>query len=181
MHFRRDPKTDSEVRWCLLKLADLLIRGAEEAPPKVTIHLPPTPVAEVPPPIPPVKLPSKPPRTIKPGGPAKSPLTPFTVPPKLKLIPSSSQADVPATPTPVVPQPAVARRNTEGPIPKISVRPPAAQKEKKVAKAIPKAQANGMSINDLRACRQALKKLQEYRKAAIFLQPVDPVRDRAPK
>lgn len=57
----------------------------------------------------------------------------------------------------------------------------ALQKEKKVAKAVPKAQSGGMSLNDLRACRAALKKLQTHKKAAVFLQPVDPVRDRAPK
>ena len=57
----------------------------------------------------------------------------------------------------------------------------ALQKEKKVAKAVPKAQSGGMSLNDLRACRAALKKLQTHKKAAVFLQPVDPIRDRAPK
>ena len=36
----------------MLKLADLAVRGTDEKPPKVTIHLPPTPATEVPPPSP---------------------------------------------------------------------------------------------------------------------------------
>lgn len=179
------PDTDCEVRWCLLKLADLLIRGAEEAPPKVTIHLPPTPVAEAPPPIPAVKLSSKPQRPLKTSGVSvKSPRTPFTLPPKLKLVPSSSQVDVSSAPTPgsATPQTAAGRRGSEFPAPKVPPKVPLFRnKEKKVTKAVPKAQTSGMSMTDLRACKQALKKLQEHKKAAVFLQPVDPVRDRAPK
>ncbi|KAI0652328.1 hypothetical protein C8Q79DRAFT_937038 [Trametes meyenii] len=174
------PETDSEVRWCLLKLADLLIRGAEEAPPKVTIHLPPTPVTEAPPPILPVKLPSKPPRAIKSGGPPstpKTPLPPFTVPPKLKLVPSSSQANVSGARTPGHATPITRpERRKELPPPKV----PSKASEKKTGKAGHKARASGMSENDLRACRSALKKVQTNKHAALFLQPVDPVRDRAP-
>ncbi|KAH9929687.1 uncharacterized protein B0H18DRAFT_995740 [Fomitopsis serialis] len=127
------PETDNEVRWCLLKLADLLIRGAEEAPPKVTIHLPPTPVTEVAPPIPP-------------DGRAaiRTPTLPFAGPPKLKLPPSSVQGDVPP--------------------PKKALAP-----EKKKPQNVPKAHLS-----------QCLKKLQTHKRAAVFLQPVDPVRDHAP-
>ncbi|KAI0639863.1 hypothetical protein C8Q77DRAFT_1083269 [Trametes polyzona] len=172
------PETDSEVRWCLLKLADLLIRGAEEAPPKVTIHLPPTPVTETAPPIPPVKLPNKPVRALKSGGPIpKSPHAPFTVPPKLKLVPSASQVDVSASRTPNVAPPSVAtEKRKDFPVPKVPVKAP----EKKTGKAMPRAQSSGMSLHDLRACRSALKRLQTNKHAALFLQPVDPVRDRAP-
>lgn len=46
---------------------------------------------------------------------------------------------------------------------------------------VPKAQTGGMSMNDLRACRNALKKLKLHKNAMIFMQPVDPVRDHAPK
>jgi transcription initiation factor TFIID subunit 2 len=38
-----------------------------------------------------------------------------------------------------------------------------------------------MSLNDLRACRNALKKMQTHKRAGLFLQPVGPVRDHAPK
>ncbi|KAI0937072.1 hypothetical protein AcV5_005059 [Taiwanofungus camphoratus] len=175
------PDTDNEVRWCLLKLADLLIRGAEEAPPKVTIHLPPTPVAEVPPALPPVKVPLKSRPSFKSSGPpVKSPLTPFAVPPKLRLLPSSSQVDISArTPSVATPTPLVEKRSESFAIP----RPPAPKRaapEKRKPQNIPKAQSGGMSLNDLRACRNALKKLQTHKRAALFLQPVDPVRDRAP-
>ena len=61
----------------------------------------------------------------------------------------------------------------------------AAKAEKKASKPVSKpgtkAQASGMSMNDLRGCRSALAKLQTHKKAAMFLQPVDPIRDRAPK
>ncbi|KAI0375461.1 hypothetical protein BV20DRAFT_960622 [Pilatotrama ljubarskyi] len=172
------PETDSEVRWCLLKLADLLIRGAEEAPPKVTIHLPPTPVTEAPPPIPPVKLPSKPSRALKAGGPPpRSPAPSFTVPPKLKLVPSGSQVDVSAARTPGIATPGSgADTQKDFPVPK----GPAKAAAKKAGKPVHKAQSSGMSVNDLRACQNALKKLQTAKHAALFLQPVDPVRDRAP-
>ncbi|KAI0691165.1 hypothetical protein C8T65DRAFT_699820 [Cerioporus squamosus] len=165
------PDTDSEVRWCLIKLADLLIRGQEEQPSKVTIHLPPTPVVEAPPPILPVKLSTKPPRAIKAGGPpTPSTRASFTLPPKLKLVPSSAQVDVSATPAPSAATPQAATYKRGGDLPK----------EKAPGKVAPRAQASGMSAQDLTACKNALKKLQEHKKALLFWQPVDPVRDKAP-
>lgn len=175
---RRAPDADHEVRWCVLKLADLLIRGAEETPPKVTIHLPPTPVTEVPPPLPPVKLPVKPQRSFKSGGPPKTPITPVTGTPKLKLLPSSSQVDI-SVKLPATPAPEHDRKPTAFSIPKLPKK--ALPAEKKPPKNVPKGQSGGMSLNDLRACRNALKKLQVNKRATLFLQPVDPVRDRAPK
>ncbi len=177
------PDTDCEVRWCLLKLADLLIRGQEETAPKVTIHLPPTPVQEVPPPLPPVKLSTKSQRSLKSGAPTpKSPLPPFTLPPKLKIIPSNPQVDASAAPTPstAVPPTASRRHGGEFSVPKVPAKVAVAV-QKKIPKAVPKAQSGGMSVNDIRACRAAIKKLQTHKKAALFLQPVDPIRDRAPK
>ncbi|EMD32531.1 hypothetical protein CERSUDRAFT_118583 [Gelatoporia subvermispora B] len=177
------PDTDNEVRWCLLKLADLLIRGAEEAPPKVTIHLPPTPVVETPPPlpVPAVKLPAKPQRPLKTSGlPTKSPLSPFIVPSKLKLLPGSSQGDVHTrTPDSAHPLNGHDRKRDVFPVPTVPKVPKKLPEKKKVQN-VPKAQSGGMSLNDLRACRNALKKLQTNKHAPVFLQPVDPVRDRAP-
>ncbi|PCH34126.1 hypothetical protein WOLCODRAFT_130217 [Wolfiporia cocos MD-104 SS10] len=170
------PETDHEVRWCLLKLADLLIRGAEEAPPSVKIHLPPTPVAEAAPQIPTMKLPLKARPSFKSGGP---PTKSFSIPaPKLKLSSSSVQADV-STKTPGSAASAIERRDS---ISTSRVPPPkrAPPPEKKKVQNVPKAQSGGMSLNDLRACRNALKKLQTNRHAPVFLQPVDPIRDRAP-
>lgn len=175
----RAPETDHEVRWCLLKLADLLIRGAEEAPPKVTIHLPPTPVTEVAPPIPPVKLKTRP--SIKTGGPpTRTPTLPFASTQKLKLPPSGVQGDVSSRAPSAAASPVLDKRDTFS-VPKLPPPKKAPVPEKKKPQNIPKAQAAGMSLNDLRACRNALKKLQTHKRAAVFLQPVDPVRDHAPR
>jgi hypothetical protein len=51
----------------------------------------------------------------------------------------------------------------------------------KTEKAMVKAQTGGMSPYDLRACRNAMKKYTTNAHAVVFLQPVDPVRDAAPK
>ncbi|KAF7347442.1 Transcription initiation factor TFIID subunit 2 [Mycena venus] len=72
---------DHEVRWCLLKLADLLIKPIEETAPTVKIHIPITPVTENPPILTP-SLPAKP--RVKLAGPVQSPVVPNHVP-KLKL------------------------------------------------------------------------------------------------
>jgi transcription initiation factor TFIID subunit 2 len=48
-------------------------------------------------------------------------------------------------------------------------------------KSVPKAQSGGMSSFDLKACRTALQKVKSSKHSNLFLQPVDPVRDRAPK
>ncbi|OJT02141.1 hypothetical protein TRAPUB_7399 [Trametes pubescens] len=159
MPFALAPETDSEVRWCLLKLADLLIRGNEEAAPKVTIHLPPTPVTEVPPPLPPVKRSSKPIRALMSGGP--TPKSPYRQRPV-----HVSTARTPGSAT------LGAERRKEFPATKV----PAKSLEKKTGKTAPRAQSSGMSVHDLRACRTALKKVQTNKHAALFLQPVDPVR-----
>jgi len=176
----RAPNVDYEVRWGIIKLADLVLRGVEEAPPKVTIHLPPTPVLEQPPPI---KLPPRATaRPIKTGGPPmRNPLVSTSAPPKLKIVPSGSQARASSVATPVTgaarmppPPPPAAKAKA-----KPKARPPTANGVK--APQIPKAQSSGMSVNDLRACRNALKKLKLNKNALLFMQSVDPVRDHAPK
>lgn len=180
------PDIDQEVRWGIIKLADIVLRGVEETPPKVTIHLPPTPVTEIPPSLPVVKVLPKVSRPLKSGGPpARAPTVTSPVP-KLKITPggtqargSSSSTTAPAIPTPPVqrtgsmaPPPVPAKaKNKPKPKPMNGVRPPH----------IPKAQSAGMSLNDLRASRNALKKLKIHKSALLFMQPVDPVRDHAPK
>jgi transcription initiation factor TFIID subunit 2 len=178
----RAPDVDHEVRWCVLKLSDILIRGVDETAPTVKLHLPPTPVTETAPQLPPVKVPVKTQRTLKSGGsPIKSPLVPFTIPSKLKLPGASQPNAVPRTPgTPLM---EAAKRGVVFATPappkplKPKGRPPKGHKPSHV----PKAQSGGMSLNDLRASRNALKKLQAHKHAAIFMQPVDPIRDHAPK
>ena len=176
------PDIDQDVRWSIIKLADVLVRGAEEAPPKLSIHLPPpTPVVEIPPPLPAVKLPipSKPSRTIRSGGPRNSSVsTPVT--PKIRLVPSAhaEATNQSSLSTPVAGQ-AVTKQTSAlqaAAGTKIKVKP-----KNKEAKAMHKAQSGGMTSFDLKACRTALQKLKSSKHSNLFLQPVDPVRDRAPK
>lgn len=173
------------MRWGIIKLADIVLRGVEETPPKVTIHLPPTPVIEAPPPLPSVKLPPKPPRPLKSGGPPPRPIPVPSAPPKLKILPGGVQArstnsSVTASAAPTPP----ARAGTMAP-PPVPAKAKGKPKPKPVngvrAPHLPKAQSAGMSLNDLRASRNALKKLKMHKSAVLFMQPVDPVRDHAPK
>ncbi|EGO05242.1 hypothetical protein SERLA73DRAFT_82815 [Serpula lacrymans var. lacrymans S7.3] len=170
------PDVDHEVRWGIIKLADILLRGVEETAPKVTIHLPPTPVVESSPHLPLVKLPSKVPRPLKSGGPPiRSPLVPPTVPPKLKIMPSQSQVDITASnATKIAPGP------KQGTAPAVKSKVKGKPLNGAKPSHVPKAQSGGMSLNDLRASRNALKKIKVHKNATLFLQPVDPVRDHAP-
>lgn len=172
------PDVDQEVRWGVIKLADIVLRGVEETAPKVTIHLPPTPVAEQAPQLPSVKVSAKVQRPIKTGGPPQRahavPATP--APPKLKIMPSAARTSTPSVAAAparsgAMPPPPVPTKAKPKPKPTGFIRPPH----------VPKAQTGGMSVNDLRACRNALKKLKLHKSAMIFMQPVDPVRDHAPK
>ena len=172
------PDVDQDVRWSIIKLADVLVRGAEEAPPKLSIHLPPsTPITEIPPSLPFVKIPvpPKPSRAIKSGGPRNTPVsTPVT--PKIRLV---STVHVEATGnTPVTGQPAATKQGSTSKPAGTKVKVKAKNKE---TKAVPKAQSGGMTSFDLKACRTALQKLKSSKHSNLFLQPVDPVRDRAPK
>ncbi|KAH9486347.1 Transcription initiation factor TFIID subunit 2 [Psilocybe cubensis] len=195
-----NPDLDHEVRWCILKLADLLIRPVEESPPSVKIHIPSTPVLDTAPMLPAVKVPPKVPRVIKSGGPPiKSPLVTLNPPTKLKLpaspmLESTSLKPLPPTPVPEAPKKVVnfAKPDLPPKVPKsLKARPsttpaPVHSSTSKVAKVttkpahVPKAQSGGMSLNDLKATRAALKKLKSNKHAVIFLQPVDPIRDHAP-
>ncbi|KAF8204343.1 hypothetical protein K438DRAFT_1716031 [Mycena galopus ATCC 62051] len=191
------PDVDHEVRWCLLKLADLLIKPVEETAPTVKIHIPITPVTETPPILTP--LPSKA-RPLKLAGPAavQSPVVSKHVPTKLKIRPSTPVIRTPARTPSVEPQsqaravafavPALPSK-AKPPVPVAKAKPPKPNGVAVPAKpnGVPKpvhalkAQAAGMSLNDLRATRSALKKLQGHKHAKIFLYPVDPIRDHAPK
>lgn len=177
----RAPDVDHEVRWCALKVAEILIRPVEETPPTVKIHIPSTPVTEAPPLS--AKAPVKMARSVKSGGPpAKSPLVPFNVPAKLRL-PASPMLDSPRTPsTPLESsRKAVAFVQPTPPTKgKPKGRPPKSINNAKPTH-VPKAQSGGMSLNDLRASRNALKKLKSHKHGILFNQPVDPIRDHAPK
>jgi transcription initiation factor TFIID subunit 2 len=175
----RSPDVDYDVRWCVLKLADLVIRGVEETAPKFTIHLPPTPVIESAPPLPLAKPPLKVQRTLKSGGPpVKSPLVPITVPSKVRFPGSSHTNAAPKAPRAPVPE---VKKGVTFTIPAAPVKGKTKKPKANKPAHVPKAQSGGMSFNDLRACQTALRKLKLDKHAPPFLQPVDPIRDHAPK
>lgn len=171
----------------MLKLADLVVRGADEPLPKNTIHLPPTPMTEVPP-----LLPTQSSANIK--------IVPKATKPQIKIGSRKQSLVAPATPGPgsaqgtprlrfaplgapspspsVAPEDAVSKKEPgfKEPLPPPSRSIPVPKK-----KAVPKTQAMGMNIQDVKACQNALKRLNTNKSAFLFLQPVDPVRDKAPE
>jgi len=187
---------DFEVRWCLLKLADLLIRPVEETPPSVKIHIPSTPVTETVPQIPPVKVPIKPSRPVKTGGPpSRQPSIQLNVPATKVKLPGSPR--VLSVNESIVSSPVAKKAVTFAPpiMPTLSslasktktkagTKPPSSKplgRPDTKPSQVPRAQSSGMNLNDLKACRNALKKLQANKRALIFNQPVDPIRDNAPR
>lgn len=162
----------------MIKLADLAVKGTDEKPPKVTIHLPPTPSTEVPPAIPPpvppgIKIVPKPTKPqikigVRKASIVPSPLdTPVLGSAKLRLQPGT-------------PKIASVIQELAEPEFKVPALPPLKPSEpKKKDKPAPKAQASGMSTADLKACRILLKRLNTSKHAFLFAQPVDPVRDKA--
>ena len=166
----------------MLKLLDLVVRGADEPLPKNTIHIPPpTPTVEAPPVSSPIttsiKLVTKNPSQIKiaprkgsvataPGTPlsASQPSTRLRLPQRVSTVSSTGPENV-MSPAGEFKKPL----------------PPAKASSKKKEKAVPKSQASGMSVQDVKACQAALKRLNSSKFAKIFLQPVDPIRDKAPE
>ncbi|KAG8714750.1 hypothetical protein FRC11_007261 [Ceratobasidium sp. 423] len=110
-----DPDVDHEVRWCMLKLADLIYRPAEEPHVKIKIHIPPTPISEAPPPPLPLPIPvaAPTPAPIKKPVPPSGRQTPTTLKlnlsgtlPKLKLhSPRTAGGPLPPLVPPVTPSP----------------------------------------------------------------------------
>ncbi|KAG1758866.1 hypothetical protein EDD22DRAFT_996790 [Suillus occidentalis] len=76
-------KNEALLRRGIIKLADIVLRGVEEIPSKVTNHLPPTPVTEIPPSLPVVKVLPKVSRPLKFGGPPARAPTVTSPAPKL--------------------------------------------------------------------------------------------------
>lgn len=174
-----DPEVDHEVRWSVLKLADLVIRGADESPPKLVINIPATPVSEVPPPV---TLKLTPKVTIKPPTPT-TPIAPILLPPKLKL-PAPSPAPAP-TPAPISvaepPAPKLAPPRRPPPSPREAAEVVQSKKPKHMNGKVVKKPTTTMNKTDLIACKSIIKKLEAHKSATFFRMPVDPVRDGAPK
>ena len=169
----------------MLKLLDLVVRGSDEPLPKNTIHIPPpTPTIEVPPVAsPPVTT------NIKLVNKAANPAQIKIAPRKGSLAPTP-ETPLAAAPTKLrIPQriptvPSVGPENVESPAMEPKKPLPLAKaggSSKKREKQVPKSQASGMNIQDVKACQAALKRLMSSKFAKIFLQPVDPVRDNAPE
>jgi transcription initiation factor TFIID subunit 2 len=140
-------------------------------------------VTDISPQLPAVRAPPKLPRVIKSGGPPiKSPLITFNLPTKLKLPLSDIVPPKVASPGPLteIGKKAVVFATPEVPLKAIKPKGRPAKPSTKAAH-VPKAQSGGMHLNDLRASRNALKKLKANKHAALFIQPVDPIRDHAPK
>jgi transcription initiation factor TFIID subunit 2 len=148
----------------MLKLAELTLRPTDEALPKVVIHLPPTPINEQPPTIPvnlnknkaPIKQVQQPVAKLDAGLP--------TGLAKIRL-PSSKGRQLSA---------AITTPTSTSITPKSVI-----NGAKKKAKTSLKSQTRGMSNMDMRACRNALKRLLAHKNSLMFRLPVDPVRDRA--
>jgi len=182
---------DYEVRWCILKLADILIRPVEETPPTIRLHIPPTPVSEIPPSLPSAKIAVKPP---KPSIKTAVPPIKTSVPVNLKLPPKESRSVTSSANTPQPTNPSLPRdeRTSHPPrpvlTPGLKIKPkgrppkvvaPNAQnlhKDKERDKDRDKSKSQDKVI-----CRNALKKLTGNKHSRWFLKPVDPVRDQAPR
>ncbi|KAF8603233.1 hypothetical protein BDV93DRAFT_556870 [Ceratobasidium sp. AG-I] len=101
------PEVDHEVRWCMLQLADLIYRPADEPPVKIKIVIPLTPVSELPPPPPTPSITLALPK--KPLPPVRQTPTPTLLKlslPKLKLVsPRPSSPSLPPFILPIAPSP----------------------------------------------------------------------------
>ncbi|KIY69351.1 hypothetical protein CYLTODRAFT_420749 [Cylindrobasidium torrendii FP15055 ss-10] len=228
------PDVDYEVRWSILKLADILIRAVNEEPPKLSLHLPApaTPSIESAPVLPKVSI--KPPRrpsivstSDSPSSRQQSPSVSLSLPPRPKIklttngisTPRERSLSRPASPlpqTPSVPTPTIRLAPSRRPAtplehtPRQSRPQPESQPSSSTPSKPPppsrprgrppksahvngngsghangkpreyKEQSGGMSVRDVKASRNALKKIMGSKFAPMFLQPVDPIRDQAP-
>lgn len=149
---------DHEVRWSLLKLADLAFRAVEEPLPKITIHIPaPQTPAE--------SLPSKKLKLnlgIMPSSAASPRVGPESATPRIEEVPPSQ------------PAPKLVLKPLRDP----SVAPatPATVKQK----AVPSWAKSGLTSQEKKMIEAILKRVTAHPSAIWFLHPVDPVRHNAP-
>lgn len=201
------PNLDHEARWSVLKLADVLVKPTEEAPPSVRIHIPvhepvapkvvlPKAAVRIKPSLPPVKIP---------------PAVTNTGPPKLKIAPLGSRVQRPTptptpapapAPTPRIPASATtpripaSARPTPSPLPSppatkvkhpivtttiVTTRAPKGRPPKAGPASTSRAATGKMSTPDQTLCKNLVTKLQNQKHSKWFRNPVDPVRDQAPK
>jgi transcription initiation factor TFIID subunit 2 len=181
---------DHEVRWAILALADILIRPREETPPALRIHLPPptpvTPTAPVP-----SQGKNAPKLRLNVAAKVATPQASSTTPivksaTKLKLSNSTALLDGTPPGSPRFPLVAVQEhhftdKSVLGSSTSNAINRKTKAKTNKPSIQPSKGSSNGMLLGDLAACRLLLKKLKANKHGVIFLQPVDPVRDKAPR
>ncbi|GAA5975739.1 hypothetical protein JCM10908_005265 [Rhodotorula pacifica] len=152
------PEVDPEVRLCCLKICEATVRPEGEPLPKMKFRLP-----AAPPPAP-VYAPAVEPMPI--------PEPVLSAPTKLKL----------STPRAVATDSDPYSAYQEPAPPALPPAIPTLPKMKKIKDKAPKvhkphaAQAAGMSLQDITACKSLIKKLLKDKKSFIFRAPVDPVK-----
>ena len=146
------PNVDLEIRWCILKLCEVLIKPSEEPLPKLKIRMP----ANV------LRLSS----LATPASPdvPLSVATGTNILSKIRLggteaVPRKEITEVPATLSQSLKLVLGNKKNQ----PKLS-----------------REQKSGMSMQDLKVCQNLLQKISASKKADLFRRPVDPIRDGAP-
>ncbi|GAA5878689.1 hypothetical protein JCM8547_002132 [Rhodosporidiobolus lusitaniae] len=178
------PDVDPEVRLCCLKICEATVRPEGEPLPKMRFRLPPTPapqpVIEAPPTAEVAPTPSS--FKLKLGGSGITTPRESMPPPPVREEYSNPYGD--EDPLLFHQQQQQQHSLYHAPPPPVA-KPPKKHKEKdpnRVAKA-PKpvaAQASGMSIADVTACKSLIKKLMKDKKSFIFRAPVDPIKAGAP-
>ncbi|KAL9933347.1 hypothetical protein V8E36_008065 [Tilletia maclaganii] len=167
------PAPDTEVRWALIKAAEMLFKPADEKDlpfqPKVSVR---------------VKLPTyAQPLDLSPSKVQE----PFIEVPEIANRESFQKAELPAPRQ--IKLTLAPRKIPEAAAPGTPVELGAAgagagtgpkKLKLKRSKPVSLEQPAGMQTADLTACRNCLKKLRESKHAALFANPVDPVRDKAP-
>ncbi|GAA5969785.1 hypothetical protein JCM11641_008040 [Rhodosporidiobolus odoratus] len=173
------PDVDPEVRLCCLKICEATVRPEGEPLPKMRFRLPPTPA---PAPIPEEPLEPAPLPKIKLSGSISTPKVALPAAPALDY-PDYSMPAPSYPPAAPEPDPYLYDQGYGAPAP--IIKPPKPRKEKdpnrpsKMPKAVP-AQASGMSVADVTACKSLIKKLLKDKKSFIFRAPVDPIKAGAP-
>ncbi|GAA5972288.1 hypothetical protein JCM8115_005958 [Rhodotorula mucilaginosa] len=159
------PDVDPEVRLCCLKICEATVRPEGEPLPKMRFRLPAAP--------PPAPAPA--PMVVE-SLPQPEPVPSVSAPTKIKLsTPRAVNVDY---------DPYAAYHEAAPPPPPAALPPavPAVPKVKKPKDKAPKvhkphaAQAAGMSLQDITACKSLIKKLLKDKKSFIFRAPVDPVK-----
>lgn len=165
------PRVDSQERWALLKLGDLLFRPSEETEvpflPKVSVR---------------VRMPSQ----I--GIPSEQQLqntssalpSPSPGPTKIRVVRPSVDLDAAITQTDGSRSVAFDESANITSKPSQTTKDKAASSSTSTKTSKAAAKKEGMSTTDLTACRTCLKRLLMNKHAPLFRHPVDPVRDKAP-